>query len=88
MSCNPSALKSVMEITERYRVDFIPSSSLRSVLGFKNGVYHAGFNESENNVKILTVNSIFVDVDIINGSYVNGKLSPFIHSFFPKVSPG
>jgi hypothetical protein len=34
------------------------------------------------------VNSIFVEVDIINGSYVNGKLSPIIYSFFPNVSPG
>jgi hypothetical protein len=81
-------LKSVMEITGRYKVDFRPPNSLRSVLGFKNRVYHAGFNESKNIVNILTVNSIFVEVDIINGSYIMGKLSPIIYSFFPNVSPG
>jgi hypothetical protein len=88
LSANPSTLKSVMEITGRYKVDFRPPNSLRSVLGFKNRVYHAGFNESENIVNILTVNSVFVEVDIINGSYVNGKLSPIIYSFLPNVSPG
>jgi hypothetical protein len=88
LSANPSTLKSVMEITGRYMVDFRHPNSLRSLLGFKNRVYHAGYNESENIVNILTVNSIFVDVDIINGSYVNGKLNPIIYSFFPNVSPG
>jgi hypothetical protein len=88
LSANRSTVKSVMEITGRYKVDFRPPHSLRSVLGFKNRVYHAGFNESEKIVNILTVNSIFVEVDIINGSYVNGKLSPIIYSFFPNVSPG
>jgi hypothetical protein len=88
LSANPSTLKSVMEITGRYKVDFRPPTSLRSVLGFKNRLYHSGFNESENIVSILTVNSVFVEVDIINGSYVNGKLSPIIYSFFPNVSPG
>jgi hypothetical protein len=77
-----------MEIAPRHKVDFTPSNSLRSVLGFKAKVYNAGYNESENIVNILTVNSIFVEVDIINGRYVNGKLSPTIYSFFPNVSPG
>jgi hypothetical protein len=36
LSANPSTLKSVMEITGRYKVDFRPPNSLRSVLGFKN----------------------------------------------------
>jgi hypothetical protein len=58
------------------------------VLGCKNRVYHAGFNESVNIVNILTVNSIFVAVDIINRSYVNGKLSPVIYAFSPNASPG
>jgi hypothetical protein len=88
LSGYPSTLKSVMEITGRYGVDFSYPNSLRSLLGFDNKVYYAGYNESENIVTILKVNSIFVEVDIINGSYVNGKLSPIIYSFFPNVSPG
>jgi hypothetical protein len=88
LSANPSTLKSIMEIAPRHKVDFTPSISLRSLLGFKAKVYNTGYNESENIVNILTVNSIFVEVDIINGSYGNGKLSPIIYSFFPNVSPG
>ena len=88
LSANPSTLKSVMEIAPKFKVDFRPPTSLRSVLGFNNKVYHAEYNESENIVNILTVNSVFVEVDLINGSYVNGKLSPIIYSFFPNVSPG
>jgi hypothetical protein len=88
LSANPSTLKSIMEIAPRHKVDFRPSNSFRSVLCFNNKVYNAGYNESENIVNTLTVNSIFVEVDIIKGSYVNGKLSPIIYSFFPNVSPG
>jgi hypothetical protein len=39
LSANPSTLKSIMEIAPRYKVDFRPSNSLRSVLGFNNKVY-------------------------------------------------
>jgi hypothetical protein len=88
LSANPSTLKSIMEIAPRYKVDFKPYNSLRSVLGFNNKVYHAGYNKSENIVNILTGNSIFVEVDIISGSYVNGKLNPIIYLFSPNVSPG
>ena len=50
--------------------------------------YTGGFHESENPVNILSVNSILVNIDIISGSYVNGKMKNTIYSFFPKVSPG
>jgi hypothetical protein len=65
LSANPSTLKSVMEITGRYKVDFRHPSSLRSLLGFKNRVYHAGYNESENILNILTVNGVFVEVILL-----------------------
>ena len=39
-------------------------------------------------VNIITINSILVNIDIISGSYVNGKTQPTIYSFFPDVSPG
>ena len=45
------------------------------------------FNESENMVKILTINSILVNIDIISGSYVNGSTQSTIFTFFPNVSP-
>jgi hypothetical protein len=72
----------------RYKVDFRPPSSLRSKLGFKNKVYHAGYNDSENTVNISRVDSIFVGVDTLNESQVYGKLNSVIYSFFPNVLPG
>jgi hypothetical protein len=34
------------------------------------------------------LNSILVEISIINGSYVKGARKPVIYSFFPDVSPG
>jgi len=45
-------------------------------------------HESESVVNILSINSILVNVDIIGGSYVNGKTQNTIYSFFPDISPG
>ena len=39
-------------------------------------------------VNILSINSILVNVDVIGGSYVNGRTQNTIYSFFPNVSPG
>ena len=39
-------------------------------------------------VNTLTINSIFVTIDIISGSYVNGFTQPTIYSFFPNISRG
>jgi len=36
-------------------------------------VYTSDYQETENPVDILSINSILVNVDIIAGSYVNGK---------------
>ena len=58
------------------------------MLGFNNAEYSEGFHESENPVNILNINSILVNIDIISGSYVNGKTKSTIYSFFQKVSPG
>ena len=88
LSPNNSTLKSVMEIDGNYKVDFRVPNSINTILGFKNKVYHAGYNESEDIVNILAVSSIFIEIDIINGSYVNGKRQPIIYSFFPAAEPG
>ena len=39
-------------------------------------------------VKILTINSILVNIDIISGSYVNVSTQPTIYSVFSNVSSG
>ena len=77
-----------MILKNNYEVDFRKDKSINSLLGFHSKLYTSGFNESENMVNILTINSILVNIDIISGSYVNGSTQPTIYSFFPDVSLG
>ncbi len=81
ITANANTLKTVMTIATNYQVDFRPVNSLNKVLGFNNSLYTAGYYESENLVNILSLNSLFVHIDIINGSYVNGLQKQSIHSF-------
>ena len=76
-----------MIINNNCEVDFKRYNSINSLQGFDSKLY-TGFNESENMVNILTINSILVNIDIISGSYVNGSTQPTIYSFFPDISPG
>lgn len=88
ISANSNTLKSILTLESDYRVDFTQTNSINSVLGFSNLVYNTTYNESEDVVNILSINSILVNIDIISGSYVNGVQQPTIYSFFPNVSPG
>ena len=88
ISSNSSTLKSIMEITGKCQVDFNTPNSLSKILGFEQKIYSAGYHESKNIVDIMTINSIFVHIDLINGSYVDGKIDQVIYNFFPNVSPG
>ena len=88
ISANTNTLKFEMIINNNCEVDFRRYNSINSLLGFDNKLYTSGFNESENMVNILTINSMLVNIDIISGSYVNGSTPPTIYSFFPDVSPG
>ena len=47
-----------------------------------------GFHESPSPVNIISVNSIIVNCDIIESTYMNGKKSNSIYSFPINVSPG
>ena len=88
ISANTNTLKSEMIIKNNYLVDFRRYKSINRLIGFHSKLYTSGFNESENMVNFLTINSILVNIDIISGSYVNGSIQPTIYSFFPNVSPG
>ena len=63
-----NTLKSEMIIKDNYEVDFRRYNSINSLLGFHSKLFTSGFNESENMVNILTINSILVNIDIISGS--------------------
>jgi len=88
ITANTNTLKSVLEIQGDFQVDFRSQNSNSRVLGFRNQVYKVGIHESQNVVNILSINSILVNVDVIGGSYVNGRTQNTIYSFFPNVSPG
>lgn len=90
ISASISELKSIIDITNRsYRVDFGVENSIGATLGFNPIIIQHGYNKSQNIVNITKINSVLVNVDIINGSCVNGQQSPAIYSFDPtRVSPG
>ncbi|ELU04210.1 hypothetical protein CAPTEDRAFT_203582 [Capitella teleta] len=85
---NENTLKSILIIDGDYQIDFRPTNSISSLLGFNNEVFMPGSHDSTKVVNILAVNSILVNVDVISGSYVNGVSMNTIYSFFPNVSPG
>ena len=88
IAANSNTLRCILIIGQDYQVDFNQPNNLSKVFGFTGKKYGEGFHESEQPVNILSINSIFVNIDIIEGSYVNGKTKNTIYSFFPDVSPG
>jgi len=82
ISANTNTLKAVLMIENGYHADFQPEHSICNVLGFNHRVYTDEYQESENPVNILSINSILVNIDIISGSYVNGQKHPTVYSFF------
>lgn len=87
-TANSSTLKTILTLDNNYQVDFTLNNSLRHLFGFNSAIYTESYQESEGVVNIVSINSILVNVDIVTGSYVNGRMQPVIYSFFPKVSPG
>jgi hypothetical protein len=89
ISANISTLKSVNEMmtNQSYQIDFNATNSIGSALGFHPIIIHHGYNESQEIVNIMKINSILVNVDFMSGSYVKGSQYPVIYSFFPNVSP-
>ena len=88
LSASSNTFKSRLEIKPGYEVKFTHESSLKTVLGFTGDVYDEGTHFSENVVNIMSITSILIHIDIINGSYVEGSKKPVIYSFYPKVNPG
>ena len=88
ISANTSKLSSIIEITNQsYQIDFTVENSIGATLGFQKVIINNGYNESQNIIDIMKINSILVNIDIISGSYVNGSQCPVIYSFYPNVSP-
>ena len=88
ISANTNTLKAILILENDYQVDFRNPNSISKLLGFNNDIYTLEFQESENIVNILSINSLLVNLDIISGSYVNNTTQNTIYAFFPNVNPG
>ena len=87
LSANTNTLKSEMILKNNYEVNFGRYKFVNSLLWFHSKPNTWEFNESENMINILTINSILVNYYIISISCVNGSTQLTIYSFFPNVSP-
>ena len=81
-------LRCILTIQGNYKVDFTVPNSLNTVLGFDAQKYTKGRHESENLVKIININSIYVHNNLISHSYIDGGLHPVIYTFFPTSGVG
>lgn len=63
--------------------------TIGKILGFENIDLPAGGEYISNHTaEIIKVNSLNIDCNIAEGSYLNGKPVHIIHQFFPSVAPG
>ena len=69
LSSSLNTFQSRLEIKPGY----IVNDSLKTVLGFTGDVYIEGTHDSEKNLNIMSITSILIHIDIINGSYFEGS---------------
>lgn len=87
LKANNSTLKS--EIKCSLPIDFTKTDSIGELLGFSARQLEANKKHiSDRTVNIIKVNVIRVEVNIVKGSYDNGKESHLLHEFFPDVEAG
>lgn len=90
IQANNNTLKCIINIKiPNTKIYFDKERSLRDLLGFQSGILDTvGEHEGVNPVDILKVNTILVNCDAIDGSYLNRIKHPVLYSFFPNVPPG
>ena len=73
IKANANTLKSIITINDNtVKIDFEGERSMRTLLGFDCATYSGvGEHEGLNIVDIITVNSIRVNYNVIDGSYIN-----------------
>lgn len=70
-------------------VDFSIPNSIAPMLGFQNRIYEANVkHQSEALVNICKINCIYIESNLISGSFNNGRQCHAIHEFYPNVPPG
>lgn len=84
---NNNTLRSIIKCSQD--IDFRPSDSIGSLLGFTPRLLSANLiHSSDLPVTILKINALRVECNITSGAYINGQLVHTIHEFFPAVPPG
>lgn len=90
IQANNNTLKCIINIKiPNTKIYFDRERSLRGLLGFQSEILDTvGEHEGVNPVDILKVNTILVNCDAIDESYLNASKHPVLYSFFPNVPPG
>ena len=84
-----SRLSAIVEITHpNCQINFNVENSISTLLGFGNELLSVGYHKSPRIVDIMNINSVLINVDLIQDSFVNGVKGQAIHSFYPNVGPG
>jgi hypothetical protein len=86
---NYSTLKVKITLLNGYSINFT-GSDFCLLLGWNKQVYNFnGSRDGPNPANInRDINSLFIQCDIISGSYKNGVLNNILYSFTPSVPPG
>ena len=86
---NFSTLGSLVEFSSQGpTISFLPSDSIRDLVGFKPKLFHEEYNLSDYPVDILSFDNIFLESDIAQGLIFKGKRSGLINNFTMDVDPG
>ncbi|KAF0715027.1 Uncharacterized protein FWK35_00023201 [Aphis craccivora] len=84
LKADTSTLKCILSCS--HEEDFSVENSIASILGFRNVLYTTGMtHESENTVKIMKINSIKVECNLITRSFCDGAPSQIIHELYPTI---
>ena len=83
-----STLKAVITIAPGYKVKFPETGGLSKLLGFVPKTLEHGTFQGDGIVEITSVNTILVQTDLVDCSYVRGKRESIIYSFTISNEPG
>lgn len=84
-----NAISSKINIRTNGIVNFNLAGSIGPVLGFGARTLEANdIYTSDEPIKIMKVNSVLIDCNIVVGAFLNGKPVHIIHQFFPTVPFG
>lgn len=91
---NIATLKSVITLSGNYTVDFDVNATIAPLLGYLKSTKLIGVGdvskrfEAKNIVNITKISSLLIMCDIVKPSFLNGKLTSFIHNCILDCEPG